>query len=105
MGGQPGFNFGRLDVRCDDVSALQRGDFVVIEANGVASLPTHMFDPRYRPLDAWRIFCEHGAALTRIAAEHRDVPMVLAPLRGIVERVGASRARLDAAHSRALDGA
>ena len=42
---QPGFNFGRLDVKAADQAAFQAGDFVVIEINGVSSLPTHMFDP------------------------------------------------------------
>lgn len=99
---QPGYNFGRLDVRCASVEALRDGEFVVIEANGVASLPTHMFDPRHTLGRAWRIFTEHGRALVRIAAEHRAVPMDLAPWREIAERVRANRSVLDGAHARAL---
>ena len=41
---QPGFNFGRLDVKADSEAAFQAGEFVVIEVNGIASLPTNMFD-------------------------------------------------------------
>jgi len=99
---QPGYNFGRLDLRCESVAALQAGEFTVIEANGVASLPTHMFDPRHTLGRAWAIFVEHGRALVRIAAEHRHVEMELAPWREIGRRVAANRATLDAAHAGAL---
>ena len=58
-----------------DEEALKRGEFVVIEVNGVASLPTHMFDPKFSVWQAYKIFFEHGKLLAQIAAEHRDKPM------------------------------
>ena len=102
LSSQPGYNFGRLDLRCESEAALQAGSFTVIEANGVASLPTHMFDPRHTLGRAWSIFVEHGLALVRIAAEHRHVAMERASWREIGRRVAASRARLEAAHAGAL---
>jgi len=40
----PGWNYGRVDVRCDDIQALKNGDFKIIEINGVLSEPTHIYD-------------------------------------------------------------
>ena len=95
---QPGFNFGRLDVKAESVEAFQAGEFVVIEVNGVASLPTHMFDPQKSVWQAWRIFLQHGRLLLDIAAEHRQQPMPLASYREIARRAGANAAVLDEAH-------
>ncbi|HHB79414.1 MAG TPA: hypothetical protein ENK85_09310 [Saprospiraceae bacterium] len=40
----PGWNYGRVDVRCDSIEALKKGDFKIIEINGVLSEPTHIYD-------------------------------------------------------------
>ncbi len=95
---QPGFNFGRLDVKAADENAFRRGEFIVIEVNGVASLPTNMFDPAYRLKDAYRIFFQHGRLLAEIAHEHRDHAMNIASLSEVLTRVAASQRQLDAAH-------
>lgn len=96
---QPGFNFGRLDVKTESLEALKRGEFVVIEVNGISSLPTHMFDPRYSIWDAYRIFFEHGKRLVTIAKEHRSQPMTLLPLKQILRKVKTNQGMLDAIHS------
>ena len=74
---QPGFNFGRLDVKAESEEAFREGQFVVIEVNGVASLPTHMFDPANTLHRAYQIFMNHGSDLVDIANEHRSQPMNL----------------------------
>ena len=74
---QPGFNFGRLDVKAESEEAFREGQFVVIEVNGVASLPTHMFDPENTLRRAYQIFLNHGDYLVDIANEHRHKAMVL----------------------------
>ncbi|NND82660.1 MAG: ATP-grasp domain-containing protein [Gammaproteobacteria bacterium] len=99
---QPGFNFGRVDIKAEDQAALQRGEFVVIEVNGVASLPTHMFDPAHSIWKAYKIFFEHGRYLARIAREHRHQPMELASYREVVRRVGESQALLNKVHQRLM---
>ena len=99
---QPGYNFGRLDVRVADDQALRNGEFVVIEANGIASLPTHMFDPRHSLWQAYRIFLAHARWLVRIAAEHRSRTMPLKPWAEILNGVRKSAAALNTAHDQAL---
>ena len=95
---QPGFNFGRLDVKVRDKEAFQQGEFVVIEVNGVASLPTNMFDPDNTLLQAYRIFLRHGNYLVRAAAENRRQIMPLDSYRNIVRRVRDNAAVLNKSH-------
>lgn len=95
---QPGFNFGRVDVKAADEDALKRGEFVVIEVNGVASLPTHMFDPKFSVIQAYKIFFEHGKYLAQIAAEHRNKPMTLLSYPQVIKKVGQNQALLNQVH-------
>jgi len=98
---QPGFNFGRLDVRAASDSAFARGEFVVIEVNGIASLPTHMFDPDYRLRQAYRIFLEHARLLVSIALEHRSKEMHIDSYGKLWARARANARALNAQHDRA----
>jgi hypothetical protein len=99
---QPGFNFGRVDVKCADESAFQNGKFVVIEVNGVASLPTHMFDPKFSVWKAYKIFFEHGKYLVQIARQQRDKPMQLLSYREVIRQVKANQQMLNQVHARLM---
>ena len=101
---QQGFNFGRLDVRAASEAALLRGEFKIIEINGVSSLPTHMFDPSKSVWQAYKIFFEHGRYLASIAREYRNVPMHLLPLRQVLLKVRESQAELDRIHNQLRQG-
>ncbi len=100
---QPGFNFGRLDVKAADQDAFRNGEFVVIEVNGVASLPTNMFDPDNSLFRAYRIFLEHGHHLLEIASEHRHQSMELDSWRNIVDRVRENARILNRTHEQLMD--
>jgi hypothetical protein len=95
---QPGYNFGRVDVKAESEAALQRGEFVVIEVNGVASLPTHMFDPKYSLQEAYRIFLSHARSLVAIAKQHQQQPMTLLSYREIMRRVKCNQSMLNQVH-------
>lgn len=95
---QPGFNFGRFDIKAESEEALLNGDFVVIEVNGVASLPTNMFDPKLSLFDAYRIFLHHGKMLVKIAKENHAKPMRLLPYRDIIRKVKANQSLLNKVH-------
>ena len=99
---QPGFNFGRLDVKAHSEEAFQAGEFVVIEVNGIASLPTHMFDPKNTLARAYRIFLDHGKWLVKIAAEHRHQPMELSTYTEIWQRAKTNYQVLNDIHDKAL---
>lgn len=99
---QPGFNFGRLDVKAINQEAFQAGEFVVIEVNGIASLPTHMFDPKNSLRRAYQIFLQHGKLLVNIASEHRDQPMQLSSYAELWQRAKSNSALLNRVHNEAL---
>jgi hypothetical protein len=95
---QAGFNFGRVDVKAVDEEAFKRGEFVVIEVNGVASLPTHMFDPKYSVWQAYEIFFQHAKYLANIAAEQRFQPMALLSYWQVLQKVKENQKMLNVVH-------
>lgn len=101
---QPGFNFGRLDIKTENQSAFQRGDITVIEVNGIASLPTHMFDPNNSLRRAYQIFLEHGKLLAAIANEQRQQPMVLKSYTELIRLAQGNAQLLNRMHAQALEG-
>lgn len=100
---QPGFNFGRFDVKAVNEEAFQAGEFKVIEVNGIASLPTQMFDPDLSLRQAYRIFFNHGKSLLQVADEHRDQPMLLLGYRELWRRATTNHSLLNQIHSAALN--
>jgi hypothetical protein len=65
-----GFYFGRFDVRAASADAFARGEFTVIELNGVASEPTHIYDPAVGILDAYRALFTQWSLAFAIGAEN-----------------------------------
>lgn len=99
---QPGFNFGRVDIKAASEEAVKRGEFVVIEVNGVASLPTHMFDPKFKLLQAYKIFLAHGKLLAKIARENRHQDAKILSYRDVIKRIGDNQKMLNKVHQRLM---
>jgi len=97
---QAGYNFGRVDVKAHSEEALLRGEFVIIEVNGVASLPTHMFDPSFSLFKAYGVFFEHARLLVSIAKEHKAQSMPLLSYWQVVQRVKTNQQLLNKAHTK-----
>lgn len=67
-----GFFFGRFDIRAPSLDDFQQGTrFTVIELNGVTSEATHIYDPRYRLSDAYRVLFAQWRIAFAIGAENR----------------------------------
>jgi membrane protein DedA with SNARE-associated domain len=67
-----GFHYGRLDVRFADESTCMRGEGgVILEANGILSEATNMYDPSFGALRAWGIMRSHWREAFRIGAKNR----------------------------------
>lgn len=98
---QPGFNFGRFDLKTQSREAFLDGAFTIIEVNGIASLPTHMFDPANSLRRAYQIFFEHGRYLVDIAYEHRHRAMQLDSYRTLLRRAANNHAALNKMHETA----
>ncbi len=64
-----GFYFGRLDVMFDTFEALEQGkNFSVVELNGAASEPTHIYDPKHSLLFAWKELARHITYMYEISS-------------------------------------
>jgi membrane protein DedA with SNARE-associated domain len=66
-----GFYYGRFDVRAPSVEALQRGEFRILELNGVAAEPTHIYDPAVSLVSAYKALWHHWSVAWAIGAENR----------------------------------
>ena len=66
-----GFHFGRYDVRTDSAEALQRGEFTVIELNGLSSEATSIYDPKHSVWFGWRTLCRQWRLAFEIGAANR----------------------------------
>ena len=50
-----GFYFGRFDIRTTSIEDLKAGkNFKILEVNGVGAEPTHVYDPDYKLIVAWK---------------------------------------------------
>ena len=67
-----GFYFGRYDIRAASTEAFQRGEFKVIELNGVTAEATHIYDPRYGVWQAYRVLFEQWRAAFAIGAANQQ---------------------------------
>jgi len=62
-----GFFYGRYDLRCKDEHALYNGDIKVMELNGSASEPAHIYAPGFPLLQGYRILYQHWRILYKIS--------------------------------------
>lgn len=70
----PGFYFGRLDVMYDTFEALEQGkNFSVVELNGAASEPTHIYDPKHSLLFAWKELSRHITYMYEISVANHKI--------------------------------
>ena len=67
----PGFFFGRFDVRSPSIEALQRGEFRILELNGVTSEATHIYDPKISVSQAYCALFEQWSLAFEIGAENQ----------------------------------
>jgi len=76
----PEFYFGRLDIKFSTWEELENAEkFSIIEMNGAASEPTHMYDPKHSIFFAWNEIKRHWDLLYEISkknAERNAVPLM-----------------------------
>ena len=59
----PGVLYGRFDLKCESLEALRRGQFKVMELNGVFGEPAHVYDPSFGMWRAYRDYYRHWRIL------------------------------------------
>lgn len=84
--GFEGFHFGRFDLRASSIKALQKGEFSVIELNGVTSECTHIYDPRYSVFYGWRTLRQQWAKAFEIGQAVGGKPTSVVQLLNIAFR-------------------
>lgn len=85
-----GFYFGRFDLRAPSAEHLRRGEGLrVLELNGVAGEPAHIYDPAVSLLDAYRALFRHwqlAFLIGRLNVERGAQPMPLGELARLLLR-------------------
>lgn len=66
-----GVQYARFDLKCASVEALQKGEFKVMELNGVLGEPAHIYDPHYGMFRAYRDLWKHWQILFRLHRAQR----------------------------------
>lgn len=66
-----GFYFGRLDIMYNTLEELEQGkNFSIVELNGAASEPTHIYDPKHSIFFAWKELMRHIRYMFEISMEN-----------------------------------
>ncbi|MEO8239639.1 MAG: D-alanine--D-alanine ligase [Flavobacterium sp.] len=67
----PEFYFGRFDIMYNTFKELERGEnFLIVELNGAASEPTHIYDPKHSVWFAWKELARHITYMYEISVEN-----------------------------------
>ncbi|MBC7607112.1 MAG: D-alanine--D-alanine ligase, partial [Burkholderiales bacterium] len=94
----PGFYFGRLDLMYNSLAELEIGEqFAIVELNGAASEPTHIYDPRHSLFFGWKELLRHITYMYEISVQnHKNgVPY-------LSHKVGMKEYRLHLEHSKKI---
>ncbi len=67
----PGFYYGRLDVKYHTWPELCAGQFKIMEVNGAASEPAHIYDPKHSIFFAWKEIIRHWSILYQVSKQNR----------------------------------
>jgi len=67
-----GIYYGRFDMKCQSMELLKEGKaFKVLEFNGIASEPAHIYDPNYSVLQAYKDIFQHWKIIYQISKQQR----------------------------------
>jgi len=67
-----GFYFGRYDLRCASIEALQMGrDFSILELNGAGAEPSHIYEPGFSFFKAQLVIAQHFKMMYKAAMENK----------------------------------
>lgn len=67
----PEFYFGRMDLMYNTWEELEQGkNFSLVELNGAASEPTHIYDPKHSLFFAWKELARHVTYMYQISVDN-----------------------------------
>lgn len=83
----PGFYYGRIDLMYNTLEELEQGkNFAIVELNGAASEPTHIYDPRHSLFFAWKELLRHTRYMYEISVENHKNGAAYLPYKTGVEQ-------------------
>jgi hypothetical protein len=87
----PGLHFGRFDIRYRDEAAFARGeDISILELNGIASEPTHIYDPAVSIRRAYKDIAKTLRVIFEIGALQRKRGAIEPSVVGAIQHIRAS---------------
>ncbi len=67
-----GIHYGRFDMKCKSMELLKQAkDFKILEFNGIASEPAHIYDPEYSTIQAYRDIFKHWKIIYKLSKIQR----------------------------------
>lgn len=83
-----GIYFGRFDIKCQSFEDLREGkNFSILEINGVKSEPTHIYEPGFSMLMAYKVLFKQWKIIYRLSMINRERGVDTVPLREGLTRV------------------
>jgi hypothetical protein len=93
-----GFYFGRLDIMYNSIEELEAGkNFQVVEINGAASEPTHIYDPKHSIFFAWKELIKHINIMYKISVENHKTGLPF-----LTNKEGFKEYKLHLAHNKKI---
>ena len=86
-----GFFYGRFDLRCQNLEALYRGDIKIMELNGAASEPAHIYAPNFPIGQGYKVLFEHWNVLYKISRANHKSGIPYMSMRSGIEAIARSR--------------
>ena len=86
-----GFYYGRFDLRCQNVEALYSGDIKIMELNGAASEPAHIYAPNFPILEGYKSLFSHWKLLYNISIANHKLGVPYMSIRSGLEAITKSR--------------
>lgn len=82
-----GFFIGRFDVKVTSVEDLEKGNIKIMELNGIASEPGHIYDPNTPLYKAYKALFNHYRWVYRIATQNRQLGVTLPKLKTVIQQL------------------
>lgn len=60
------FYIGRFDIKAKSLDHIARGEFYILELNGVWWIPAHMYDPRHNIWQWWKILFNYRSTVAQV---------------------------------------
>ena len=65
--------YGRFDLKCEAIDQLKEGkNFKILEFNGIASEPAHIYQPGYSKIQAYKDLWQHWKIIFQISQEQEQ---------------------------------